>query len=137
MASLENETEQIFIMFRNKNDKIPYEDILKALRSAGLVLDDDYLFQKGLEGKDLDITEFSRVLNEARLSSLSRESVLEAFSKYDPENTGYIKAADLQGILSSDDKYIQDSDIKILLEAFPPNEKGLVCYNLIVDSIYN
>jgi Ca2+-binding EF-hand superfamily protein len=137
MSEVKNEIDQIFIMFRNESNKIPNKEIINALRCAGLILEDEFVQKTLKHTSDIDLDEFKLIMDESKNYSINKDKLKDSFSKFDLQNTGYIKASDLSNILLRGNDPMEEADVKIIFEAFPPNEQGMICYSLLIDYIFN
>lgn len=124
------ETDQIFAMFADENGKMPAESVTRSMRCAGIVADGNYL------GEAVDLPTYRELIGEARSTEIPREQIEAAFKLFDPQDTGYIKAADLREILTGVSSPFLPADIRDLFDKFPPNDEGLVCYNLFFHEFY-
>jgi len=134
MEKSKSHFENVFALFCDETNLMPSGNIVKALRSAGYVVEDT--FGTVTTHGHLSLEQFIEIAHKAHSNGLSKEKIEEAFRFYDPEETGYIKASEFKRILSSGPDAMNESDISIVLEAFPPNDQGMVCYTLPISYIF-
>lgn len=125
------EIQKVFEMFADKNNRIPRESIAKSLRCAGYVIDEEFL-----DCDSVDLEGFRALAEKAEACGFTREAIEACFRAFDPEETGYINAGDLKSILMSGDDALSASDVQSILDRFIPNDRGMVCYNLLLESLY-
>ncbi|KAM0679630.1 Calcium ion binding [Glugoides intestinalis] len=123
-----------FTVFCDETKLMPRENLVKALRSIGCIVEEEFI--ANCEKTHLDINEFMKLASQAEVHGLDRKKIEEAFAFYDPQETGYIKAADFKRILSTGSDSLSESDINIVLEAFPPNDQGKICYSLPINFMF-
>lgn len=127
--------QNVFALFCDETNLMPSENIVKALRSAGYVVDDAFVVET--PNAHVSLEDFMEFVLRAQMTALSKEKIEEAFKFYDPGETGYIKATEFKRILSTGPDALSESDISIVLEAFPPNDQGLMCYTLPISYIFD
>lgn len=127
--------QKTFAVFSDESNMMPRENVVKALRSMGYIVEDEFCDSHGKSR--LDLKDFIESVAEAEKSGLDRKKIEEAFAFYDPNDTGYIKASEFKKILSSGTDKLSESDINIIFETFPPNDQGLICYNLPISFIFD
>lgn len=123
-----------FTVFCDETKLMPRENLVKALRSIGCIVEDEFI--GNCEKSHLDIHDFMELASQAEIHGLDRKKIEEAFAFYDPQGTGYIKASDFKRILSTGGDSLSESDISIVLEAFPPNDQGMICYSLPINFMF-
>lgn len=135
MSQVQQEIEKVFVIFSDDTNQMPVKNLVSALRCAGYLIEDG--FEHG-NAKDsyVGLEEFKLLAKKAESQELTREQVEESFRYYDPEDTGYIKASEFKRILSSGNDALSEADIKTIFEQFPPNDQGMVCYNLPIDYMF-
>lgn len=134
MERLRCDFEKIFTLFCDESNLMPQANIVKALRSAGYVVEDG--FGDLCAKSHIPLEEFVDFIYKAQVHGLSKEKIEEAFRFYDPDETGYIKASEFKRILSAGPNGLSESDISIVFEAFPPNDQGMICYTLPISYIF-
>ncbi len=134
MASQRNEIEKVYSLFCDESSKLPVAKLENAIRSAGYVVKDlkDISFSQSY----LSFPEFVELISQSESNEMSKEQVEESFKAFDPENTGFIKAVDLKRILSAGEDSLTEEEINSILEMFPPNDEGSICYNLPINYVY-
>jgi len=123
------DTQKIFALFSDSNNKLPANDILRALYCAGCIVNQD-----SIEKCDMDYASFNELVQKHLLCN--REQMESLFRTFDPKDTGYIKANDLKNILMAGDSPLTDGEIKDFFERAAPNDEGMVCYTILIDHLY-
>ncbi|ELA40918.1 uncharacterized protein VICG_02058 [Vittaforma corneae ATCC 50505] len=134
MERLRGDFEKIFALFCDESNLMPQINIVKALRSAGYVVEDS--FGDCCTKSHIPLEEFVDFIYKAQVHGLSKEKIEEAFRFYDPDETGYIKASEFKRILSTGPNGLSESDVSIVLETFPPNDQGMICYTLPISYVF-
>lgn len=135
MEQARNNFEKVFTLFCDSSNLMPQTNIMKAVRTAGYVVDDS--FADICAKSHITLEEFAELLAKAHISGLNRDKIEDAFRFYDPESTGYIKAAELKKILAGGEDGLSETDINVFFEAFPPNDRGMVCYTLPIKHVFD
>lgn len=135
MEKTKKELEKIFALFCEESNMMPHNNLVKALKTAGYVVEDDF----GLKCNKNQLTfeEFVDFAAMAQTQGLNRENIEEAFRFFDPEDTGYIKASEFKSILTSGPDGLTETDVNILFETFPPNDQGMICYSLPISYVFD
>lgn len=135
MVAMKEELEKVFFMFTDETNKIPAHNIDNAIRSAGFILENS--FENLLSQSHVSFPEFVKLVNQAQMNEISKEKIEESFKYFDPQDTGFIKAVDFKQVLSSGQDPLSEEDINTILEMFPPNADGLICYNLPINYVFD
>ncbi|KAI4293012.1 calmodulin [Pancytospora philotis] len=130
MHSKISEEQRVFNMFVDQNGTIPAEKVPLALRCLGHVV-------KGREWRPVDMGGFKACLCDAANMFSSREAVKDAFQAMDPEGSGYASASELQTILADGEDALPAEDINCLMGMFAPDDRGMVCYNLLIEKLFS
>lgn len=135
MTAMKEELEKVFFMFVDETNKMPCNSIDNAIRSAGYVLENS--LESTVSKSHVTYSEFLELIRQAQLNQLSKEKIEESFRYFDPEDTGFIKAVDFKQILSTGNEPLPEEDINSILEMFPPNAEGLICYSLPISYVFD
>ena len=122
-------------MFVDETNKMPTSCIDNAIRSAGYLMENS--LAESVFNSHVNYSEFLELVNKAQTNQLSKEKIEESFKYFDPEDTGFIKAVDFKQILSSGNDPLSEEEINSILDMFPPNADGLICYNLPINYVFD
>lgn len=127
----------IFTLFSSDNVVIPAENVTKALMCAGCMLKGD----EELDTESPTFSEFKKLVATYTSTPVTRDIVENAFRVYDPEETGYIRAADLQAIMNANNGDSEASasqrDFTDFTNFGTPDDRGMICYNLLIDAFFD
>lgn len=127
----ENELKMIFALFANKQNIIPEDSVSKALSCARCV------FKKtDLDVGAIDYETFERLVIHYREKGITREEVEACFKRFDAEETGYITAVQLKSLLLSGNNSMSQSDAQYLLEQSGVDDRGMICYKLLIEQLF-
>lgn len=135
MPAIREELENVYSMFSDQTDKMPISNLENAVRSAGYVIDSTLI--QTVTSSYLTFPEFVEFVNYAQENEISKEKIEESFKFFDPEGTGLMKASDFKQILLTGKDPLGDDDINSILEMFPPNSEGLICYSLPINYVFD
>ena len=113
--------------------QIDFEELKVMIHKVGKQLSDEEINQMILEtdvdgNGTIDFEEFKMLMGFKMNTPDSEADVTSAFSKFDPDNTGYIRENLLRNIMQNIGEFLDHDELEELIELSKVNKEGLIDY---------
>jgi centrin-3 len=130
---------QVFkFLDKNNKNKINKEDLFLAIRYLGIIKpknEINYLIQK--LPNELSLEEYSKIIEEQKQTSLTKENLISAFEIFDEEKTGKCSSKELFHALSVIGEKLSENDIEDIKSKIKIEKNGLIDYKQFIDIFLN